>query len=297
MRRFAVLTAAFAALLLIACGGGDKKADPTPRPTERPAATEQAPEDTPEARATEAKPTESAGSGGSTDALGAVFSSVLGNGLSGGGAGGAGLGTGDESLKALLPSDSDFPDGYTPFGSFTFSTPATGSEFGAVDMAMTMAVKGDPSAFSDPSNTDLSSIEMLMAMVMRPEDLQALGDAFAEIQDIDPADIEDEINSALGEMQGFEVQRFEVLDGSDLGDGGFGMEMTIDLTGLAGLFGSLGGGEDAPELGAMTMRMYIFGQGDYIGAVLRMGFTDSLGGGSEDIELAEAIEGKLAAAN
>ena len=96
-------------------------------------------------------------------------------------------------------------------------------------------------------------------------------------------------------MQGFEVTRFEVLDASGLGDGGFGMEMTIDMSGFVEALGGVGGGAGAPEFGVMTMRMYMFGSGDYMGAVMRMGFADTLDGAGEDLEIAEVIEGKLGA--
>jgi hypothetical protein len=289
-------------LLAVACGGGDKKSEPTSKPADRPTATAEADpteaaEPTAKASATaKAEPTEEASNeGGGGDGVSALFSTVFSNGFSGGGSA-AGLSGGDESLKAYLPEDSDFPSGFTPFGSFTFSAPADSSELGAVDMAMTMAMKGDPAALAgatDPSEIDFSSIEMLVAMVMRPEDLQSLGDIFGEIEDFDPETLQEEIDSGFQGMEGFEVTNFDVLDASGLGDGGFGMEMTIDMSGFSSLFGALGGGDDAPTLEAMTMRMYVFGKGDHIGAVMRMGFTDSLDDDGSDVELAEIIDGKL----
>jgi hypothetical protein len=287
MKRILICSLAIAMLLAVACGGGDKK---SAEPTEKPAATAARSEKTavPTAEATKEA------SSRSGEGIGALFTSVFSTGLSGGGPGAA-LGGGDESLKAFLPAESDFPSEFTPFGTFTFSAPASSSELGAVDMAMTMAMKGDPSAFgsADPSNIDLSSIEMLMAMVMRPEDLQAIGEAFDDIKDLDPEDIQDEIDSGLSGIEGFEVKSFEVLDTDGLGDGGFAIEMTIDMSGFASIFGALGG-EDAPDISVMTMRMYMFGRGDHIGAVMHMGFSEDLGGSAaDDLGLAEVIDGKL----
>ncbi len=286
--------------LLTACGGGDKKAA---GPTERPAATAESdqPKATATARATatavEPEPTEHA-SGKTSDGVGtvsSVFSSLFQTGT-GGGAGMRGLGDGDESLKAYLPADSDFPDGYMSVGAMTFSSPA--GDLGAIDMAMTMAMKGDPDMFTggDPSGIDLSSIEMIMAAVMKPEDLQALGDALSQMEGLTTEDIQEEMDTVLGDMEGFEVQRFEVLDASGLGEGGFGMEMTVDLSGLDELIGAFGGGEDAPEIGSMTMRMYVFGRGDYMAAVMRFGFSDSLTSDGADLDLAGIMDAKLASA-
>jgi len=301
LNRYLMVLAALFAIGLTACGG-DKKSDPPAEPTDRPEATAEAPNDDAEDGSgaeddADAGADDDADDGETSSGSGAVsdlFGSVFSNGFSGGGAA-AGLGGGDESLLALLPESSDFPSGYTSLGEMTFSAPAGSSELGAVDMAMTMAMKGDfggLSGASDPSDIDFSSIEMMVAMVMRPEDLRELGDAFGEIENLDEDDIQDEINRSLGGVDGFEVERFEVLDADGLGDGGFGMEMTIDMSGFAGLFGALGG-EDAPTFAAMTMRMYIFGRGDYIGAVMRIGFSDSLGGDSEDLDIAEIIDQKL----
>lgn len=278
---------ALVAVLAVACGGGDKK--PNADPTERPHTTRTA-----EPTGVSSEPTEDASSdrGGG---IGTLFNTAFSSGLSGGFGGGSvpGLGTGDESLKQFLPADSDLPEGFTPFGAFTFSTPPGSSEFGAMDMAMAMAVKGDPTTLRGGS-PDLSTMQMLMAMVVRPEDLQELGEAFEGIEDLDPQEIQDEINSSMTAMQGFEVTRFEVLDASGLGDGGFGMEMTVDMSGFTDILGSLGASEGAPDLGAMTMRMYMFGEGDHMGAVMRMGFADSLGGAAEDFEIAGIIAEKLA---
>ena len=315
LNRYLMIFAAIFAIGLTACGGGDKAKSPAAEPTDRPEATADAPaddaddsseDDADDADDTDANDTDANdsdddadvddddGSSSRSGAISDLFGSVFSNGFSGGGAA-AGLGGGDESLLELLPETSDFPSGYTSLGEMTFSAPAGSSELGAVDMAMAMAMKGDfadLAGATDPSEVDFSSIEMMVAMVMRPEDLQALGDAFGEIENLDEDEIQDEINRSLGGMEGFEVERFEVLDASGLGDGGFGMEMTIDMSGFAGLFGALGG-EDAPTFEAMTMRMYIFGRGDYVGAVMRIGFSDSLGGDGDDLDLAEIIDANL----
>ena len=126
-------------------------------------------------------------------------------------------------MKALLPSAGEFPAGFIPFGEFGFSTPDGVSQGGKIDMAMSMAIAGD----IDVANPDLSSVGMLMAMVMKPEDLQDLGDAFGAIDDLDPDQMEDEIlagmrQGAAGALNGVELTDVQVFKLDDLGDGGFG---------------------------------------------------------------------------
>jgi hypothetical protein len=289
VRSLLVLFALAGGVLLAACGG-DKQ---TAEPTERPRAT---------ATAVEPEPTERAarevGDGVGRGTVGSVFSTLFKAGTGGPGTSTLGLGQGDESLKAYLPDASDFPDGYTPLGSSTFSAPADASDLGAIDMAVTLAVKGDPGTFTsgDPSDVDLSSIEMVIAAVIKPEDLQALGDAMGSLEGLSAEDIQDQMDAAFGELEGFKLQRLEMLDASGLGDGGFGMELTIDVSGLTSLAGAFGAGEDVPQFSSMTMRIYVFGRGDYAGAVMRFAFSDSLPGDSLDIDLARIVDEKLSTA-
>jgi hypothetical protein len=96
-------------------------------------------------------------------------------------------------------------------------------------------------------------------------------------------------------MEGFELKEFDVLDTPDLGDGGFGIQMSIDMSALSELIGAFGGA-DAPDLSVMTMRMLIFGRGDYAGAVMHMAFSDSLASSDGDLALARIIDRNLQSA-
>jgi hypothetical protein len=282
---------ALIAVMAVACGGDKESQDgPTAQPE---SASASAPTETDDSSDDSADPpVEASGGSRAGDGIGTLFNSVFSSGLNGGGA--PTLGGGDESLKQFLPADADLPAGFIPIGAFTFRAAASSSEFGAMDMAMAMALNADPSAIGPGDQPDLSSLQMLMAMVIRPEDLQALGEAFESIEGLSPEDIEEEINSNLGDFQGMEVSRFEVLDADGLGDGSFGMEMTIDMSGFAGALGGFGGA-GAPDIGVMTMRMYMFGQGDHIGAVMRVGFAETLDDVATDKALAELMAEKLGA--
>lgn len=267
-------TLAFAA----ACGGGNSEPNTAPTST----ATTARGDDEPEATSTPADDDdddEAAGQSG----LSSIFGSVLGGGLSGGA---GAVGTGDPDLKRFLPAASDFPDGYTPFGEFTFSSPDGISADGKIDIAMTMAVSGDVTQ----EQPDLSQMGIMMAMVMKPEDLQDLGSAFDDLKDLDREDIENEIAAGLGDLEGFDLEDWQVLD-ADFGEGGFGIQMTMGLGQFADIFGGAGSGVDVPE--AMTMRMYLFAQGDHMAATLRMSFSDSLPPDSAERAIAEAIVAKL----
>lgn len=259
-----------------ACGGGDSKPNTAPTSTatadrgDEPKATPTASDDDDEA----------VGESG----LSSIFGSVLGGGLSGGA---GAVGTGDPDLKRFLPAASDFPDGYTPFGEFTFSSPDGISADGKIDVAMTMAISGDV----DPEQPDLSKVGIMMAMVMKPEDLQDLGAAFDEIKNLDEDDIRAEIEAGLGDLQGFDLRDWQVIDAGDLGEGGFGIQMTMGLGQFAGIFAGAGSGAELPD--AMTMRMYMFAQGDHMAATLRMSFSESLPSDTAERALADAIVAKL----
>jgi hypothetical protein len=278
------------ALLLLGSdclGGGDKSPSG--------AATREAPEATATPADDSADAPDDASSEGDTGALDTVFESLLGGGLSGASGSSGSLEPGDPALKALLPTAGEFPSGFTPFGEFTFSTPDGVSDAGKIDMAMSMAVSGD----IDAANPDFSSLGMIMAMVMKPEDLQNLGDAFAEIDDLDPDQIEQEILAGMrqgaGAFGGVEMTDVQVFKLDDLGEGGFGMQMTMDLGGLIDAFGGAGG--EAPPFDSMTMRMYIFALGDYVGATMRIAYSDTLPPSDDELDLAHTIDAKLAAAS
>lgn len=287
-------------VLAAACGGGDKKPAATAAaPTEEPAASTAAKpaSETPSSARTATPST----SKKSQDVVGGLFSTLFTGALSGGGSAGAsGLGDGDPALKQYLPSNADLPNGYTPQGQFTFRAPDGVSSTGGIDIAAEIAVSGDATA----NTPDFAKLGMLMAMVMKPDDLQSLGSAFDSIKGLSEKDLEDALLQGGGnDASGlFSIKNVKVLDAPGLGDGGVGFQMTIDLGGLASVFNGLGGDStpatDAPDLSKLviTMRMYLFARGDYAGGILRMAFADSLPGDVDEVALAKIIDGKLKAA-
>ena len=79
------------------------------------------------------------------------------------------------------------------------------------------------------------------------------------------------------------------------------MEMTIHLGAFGSIIDSFAASETPggrrPDLSnlKLTMHMFVFGRGDYIGGVIRMGFTDTLPAGVDELGLAKVIDGKIQA--
>ena len=273
------------ALLAAACGGGDKKQSQSVAPTQSVATEAAAPtsvaSSTPAARVTKTP------ASNDKKAASGVFSSLFGSALSGGG-GTSGLGEGDPALKNYLPGASDLPAGYTSSGEFTFRTPDGISSSGGIDIAASMAFSGDI------TSRDPSKLGILMTMAMKPDDLQALGDAFSQFKNLSQQDLADALGQGAG--QGLNIKDMRVLDADGLGDGAAGFQITMDLGALSGAFGGATGGAGAAVPSSMTMRMYMFARGNYAGAVIRMSFADGLSNDVDELALAHIIDNKLKSA-
>src|SRR5581483_1165525 len=178
MLRRLIIPTIVISLVAGACGGGSSKSQPSAAPTEAP----------PTAAATATRPAPTATAARSSRTGSGLFRSIFSNALNSSSGPGAasGLGEGNPALKRFLPATNDFPGGYTPLGEFTFRTPDGISAAGGMDVAATMAISGD---VSDPS--DLSNAGMMMAMVIHPDDLTSLGQAFDEFKHLSQQDLED----------------------------------------------------------------------------------------------------------
>lgn len=287
-----------------ACGGGDKKS-PTAEPaasTEKPAAsaTAKVASKTPGSSktATAGKSATPGTSSKSEKTISGLFGSLFSSALSGApdASGAGGLGEGDPSLAKYLPANSDLPDGYTPQGQFNFRAPDGISDSGGIDVSAEIASTGDPS-----DKTDFSKAGMLMAMVLKPDDLQSLGEAFDSIKSLNEQDLKDTLAEGAGggDSSLVLIKNVKVLEAPGLGDGNVGFQMTIDLSAIASIFSGLAGdatpAPDAPDLSklAITMRIYLFARGDYAGGILRMAFSDSLANDVDEVALAKIIDNKL----
>ncbi|TAK55533.1 MAG: hypothetical protein EPO22_14395, partial [Dehalococcoidia bacterium] len=264
MKRALLPIVALVALVAVACGGGDKK----PAPTQPPEAT---------ATTAPSSSSSPAASGGGEEAVGGIFNTIFSSGALTRGAGGPDGGAmpaGDESLKQYLLTASDVPSGYTSMGDFSYRLPDGISKDGSMDMAASMFMAGDPMA------TDPSGSTIMMSMVLKPDDLTQLGEQFSAAENLSEQDLRDALAQGGEGLGGVKITDVQVLDASGLGEGGFGMAMTIDMSELLGGFANSAAaadaGVDVASLGTMTMRMCIFAKGDYAAGIVRMGFATSL---------------------
>lgn len=290
MKRVLLSLVALVALAGVACSGGDKKPAAT--------ATEPAAEST-SAPAKDAASTPEA-SGDGADPIGSIFSTLFDNSalnLSPGTDGGAApeFGPGDESLKQYLLTADDIPAGYSSMGEFSYRVPDGISKEGGMDMAASMFTSGDPES-SDPSGATI-----VMSMVLRPDDLTELGAAFDQAKGMSEEDLRDAIAQGAGGFGGADMFKVKLLDADGLGDGGFGMELTMDLSGLLGAFAEGFGADesaqaDVEKMSKIVMRMYVFATGDYAGGVIRMAFSETLPGDVDELKLAKVVARRLAEA-
>jgi hypothetical protein len=296
MKRPLIALAAGLALLAVACGSGDKRAaSPAVAPTEHAAADTAAPAETVVA-GNAATPSASTKS---EKAISGLFESIFSGGLNGPqGQAPSGLGEGDPALLKYLPPNSALPDGYTPAGQYTLRAPDGISETGGINIAAEIAMAGDATA----SSPDFSKLGVLMALVMKPDDLQSLGAAFDSIKSFDQQQLEDALTTGTGTNGLFTIQNVKVFQTDGLGDGNVGMQMTIDLGAFGSLFSALSGtatpDPGAPDLSnlKLTMRLYLFARGNYAGGLLRMAFTDSLADDVDEVGLAKLIDDALKSA-
>ena len=299
MKRPSLALVAAVAVLAVACRGGDKSAESPTAPPAAERTASQTPATAKTRAAGKAATPRAAGDSDREQTIRALFGSIFTGALNGPpGDVSGGPGEGDPALTQYLPPNSALPDGYTPAGQYIFRAPDGISETGGIDIAVEMAVAGDATA----TNPDFSKLGVLVAMVMKPDDLQSLGEAFNAIRSFDQQQLEDALTSGTGTEGLFTIQNAKVFQTDGLGDGNVAMQMTVDLGAFGSLFSGLSG-DATPEAGApdlsqlkLTMRLYLFARGDYAGGLLRMAFTDSLADDVDEVGLAKLIDEKLKAA-
>lgn len=304
-----ILLTTLASLILVvaaACGGDgggaseDTVGDRTPQPTTATPTPSATP--SPTVTATPASPvtdTDGEGTGASTGAFLSTFSPFTLLGSVGGGQAtfpSASQGV-DDSLKAVLLTPDDLPVGFSNFFEFAQSTP---TEYGAVEMAATMFTTGDLEA------EDFGAMVMSAVITLPPEAMEELGD-LSEFEDLLQADF-DEMAAELDEY-GMGFADLQLLDSSGLGDGGFGVRMEMDFSGLFEAFELPDGGnpfggelqdidlgeEEGLILGGITMEIYAFLHGDRMLMVMVMWPTDEAPG-VDGRDLAEVMDAKATAA-
>ena len=155
-----------------------------------------------------------------------------------------GQGSIDPELGAVLLTAADVPGAVQEMEEFSFSAP---SEFG--DMAMAARIF---STSDDPD--EIGAMIMSAVMTLPPEAMAELD----ELMGFADADLE-EMRQVFGVLQ--------ILDATDLGDGGFGVHMEIDF---GSLFGAFGVPEDDSVPTGIAMDMYAFAAGDQVLVIMVM---------------------------
>ena len=184
----------------------------------------------------------------------------------------------DPTLEAALIRQDDLPDGYVPFDVFTFTIP---DDAGEIELVGRMFSTGDTES---EDLADMGSMVMSVVMALPPGSV----DELADIQNME-AEFE-QLQAEIGEM-GF--GELKLLDASDLGDGGFGMHMSLDF---GGLFGALMSPDEADTLDAgISMDMYLIPRGERV-LMLMVMWPSSQPSGVDARSLAETMDERAARA-
>ncbi len=186
----------------------------------------------------------------------------------------------DGSLEAALLDEGDLPPGFLLFGEFSFYIP---TESGTGEMAANMFASGDL------ASGDFGPMVM-SAVVEAPSDAAGeLGD-LSGLDEISQVEL-DELAAAF-EQSGIGFSDFRLLDASGLGDGGIGMHLVMDFSGLFETFGALD--EEPPPFDAIAWDMYIFVRGERM-LMLMVMWPDGGSPGVDGRALAETMDAKAAA--
>jgi hypothetical protein len=276
-----IALAAASIALSAACGGAAKAAPTATTQSVIPAATAApSPSATPPVSAAAAQ-----------KAVGSIFSTLFSSGAISAASGSSSTSqpasAGDSSLKQYLLKANQFPAGYDNVEETSTRVSDGVSASGTIDVAASVATRGDAMA-DDPTG-----VSILGSMVMKPQDLQALGSALSSANELTDQDLEDAISGSAGTFGGLKIGDVHLLDASGLGDGGFGMSLSMDLSGLADIIGTPTTGSAA--LPKLQMRIYLFAHGNYLGGIVHVAFG-ALDPEGVDLALAHLVDANLQSA-
>ena len=260
------------ALLAAACGGGGYK---TSTKTSTPGSDRTTVARTKTPAATAGRTPGVRGSGGS--AASALFDTVNPFQLLGDVGGAPSSADVDPKLKSVLLDSGDLPSGFTAAGDFAYEVP---SQYGALQLALNIFSSGDA------SSQQFGGMIMSAAIALTPDALNAIEShgGIEQLQSIKDADLQDLTGAA--EQFGVGVTDMHVLDGSGLGDGGVGIHMVIDFSGLLEAFGAQG---DNPFGSGLAIDVYMFLRGDHMLMTMVMAPADQ-SSGIDSHALADALD-------
>jgi hypothetical protein len=172
-----------------------------------------------------------------------------------------------EQMGELVLSEGDVPVGFSLLGSMDLDF---GLDF--LDMPIPQGMTAHMSMFVAPDSQD-----MIISMVILMEDDTLLEEAFSQIDDLSPEEME-EAFSMFGDYSQLTLLDTRELDVSGLGDRAYGLGLTMEM----------------PQVGVMDCEMVFFGEG----SVLAVAMTMAMGGGTaaDVLPLAETMADKIEAA-
>jgi hypothetical protein len=174
-----------------------------------------------------------------------------------------------EDLDELVLSEDDVPVRFSSLGSMDLDLD---SDF--LNLPLPQGMTAHMSMFATPTSKD-----MIISMVILMEDDTLLQDAFSQIDNLSPEEMEQAFDM-MGDYSelGLTLLDTRELDVSALGEQAYGLGLTMEM----------------PQVGVMDCEMVFFGEGP----VLAVAMTMAMGGGTaaDAVPLAQTMADKIEAA-
>ena len=172
-----------------------------------------------------------------------------------------------EELDELVLGEDDVPLDFSSLGSMSLDL---GLDF--LDLPLPQGMTAHMSMFATPDSQD-----MIISMVILMEDDTLLEEAFSQIDNLSPEEMEKAF-SMFGDYSQLTLLDTRELDVSDLGDRAYGLGLTMEM----------------PQVGVMDCEMVFVGEG----SVLAVAMTMAMRGGTavDVVPLAQTMADKIEAA-
>ena len=171
-----------------------------------------------------------------------------------------------EDLDELVLGEGDVPVDFSSLGSMDMDF-----DLDFLDLPLPQGMTAHMSMFATPDSQD-----MIISMVILMEDDTLLEEAFSQIDNLSPEEME-EAFSMFGDYSQLTLLDTRELDVSGLGDQAYGMGMTMEM----------------PQVGVMDCEMVFFGEGSVLAVAMTMAMR---GGTAVDVRpLADTMADKIEA--
>jgi hypothetical protein len=172
-----------------------------------------------------------------------------------------------EELDELVLGEGDVPIDFSSLGSMDFDF-----DLDFLDLPLPQGMTAHMSMFATPDSQD-----MIISMVILMEDDTLLEEAFSQIDNLSPEEME-EAFSMFGDYSQLTLLDTRELDVSSLGDQAYGLGLTMEM----------------PQVGVMDCEMVFFGEGPVLAVAMTMAMR---GGTAADVRpLADTMADKIEAA-